>query len=177
MHSIVLAATSDCFHTIIHNHAVQHHLDFVGSETLEKIIRFCYTGQVDLTPENIERIVNVAHELKMHQLKSVCSQFLEATSNSKNRLHYALIAERYGLNSSKELAQQFLGDNCERICKADELHDWKSMNIDIVIENLCQNQYKTFDLLMNSLDSGSGDSNSLLVHLYQAIYRSFVGFF
>lgn len=177
MHSIVLAAASEYFYNIFSNDTTSHHLNFVGSETLDKIIRFCYTGEMDLSSESIGHIVNVAHELQMHQLKSVCNQFLETTSNSENCLQYALIAERFGLKSSKELAKKMLAENCHKICRSNELQSRDAKQIDDVIENLCKNQCETFEMLINSLDSGDGENNSLLLYLHQAIYRSFVRFF
>lgn len=173
----MLTAASDYFNSIFSKHETEFHLNFVESETLDKIIRFCYIGQINLTLESIEHIVNIAHELRMHQLKSVCGEFLEKTSISENCLKYALISERCGLTSSNRLAKKFLADNCDKIRKSNQVRSLSSTHIDSVIENLCKNQCEIFDILIDSLNSGGSENNSLLMNLYQAIYRSFVGYF
>lgn len=104
-------------------------------------------------------------------MKSACNQFLETTANAENYLHYAFIAEKCGLRSSKDLAQKFLTQNCAIMCKSKDMPQKNSVQI---AENLCKNGSKMFENVMKSVESINDENNLLLLDTYQAIYQSFV---
>lgn len=172
MHSIVLAAASDYFNSLLSNHQKDHQFDWLDSSTLEKIVQFCYTGEIELCSVNIEKIANASLELRMPLLKTVCGQFIEKTADATNCLQYALIADRCGLRLSKELAEQFLALNCENISK--DMSPRNATHINNVATNLSNNESEIFENVMKSVESISGTDSSLLLNTYQAIYRSFV---
>lgn len=172
MHSIVLAAASEFFDNLLSNHQRDHQFDFLESSTVEKIIQFCYTGEIELFEENVEKIASASHELKIPHLKSVCGQFIEKTADADNCLLYALIADRCGLKLSKELAEQFLVMNCARITK--DMSPRNAIHMNAVASNLSKNESEIFENVMRSVESISGADNTLLLNACQAIYRSFV---
>lgn len=172
MHSIVLAASSDYFYSLFSNKEKDHHFEFLDSAALERVIRFCYTGQIELSSENIENIANAAHQFGMQHLKSVCGEFIETTADASNCLQYALIAERCGLRSSKELAQQFLAQTCANISK--NVSPKNAVHLNDVATKLCQNDSEIFEKIMKTMESINGADSSLLLDAYQAIYRTFV---
>lgn len=174
VHTIILAAASEVFNCIFLNHEKSYHLNFVNSETLQKIISFCYTGQVELSPQNIGNVANAAHELQIVPLKKACNQFLESTVSAENCLQYALIAENCELRSSKEMVQKVLAHYCSIICK---MKDMPQKNAVQIVENLCRNGSKIFENVMNSLELFNDGRDSLLLDTYQAIYQSFVRIF
>lgn len=177
MHSIVLAAASDYFHCMFSNHDKNIHLESVDSKTLKTILNFCYTGQVELSPENIENISIAACELKMLQLRSVCSQFIDSTANAENFLQYALIAEKCGSGSTKELAYKFLTNNCANLCQSKGMNEKNTIHINDIAQNLCENSCEAFDHVMKSMKTADDEQCCLLRDAYLAIYKSFVSVF
>lgn len=174
MHSVILAATSDYFHNIIAKGETTHHIDFAASETLEHIIRYCYTGQIELNSENIQSIALVSNEFKMQQLVEFCNQYLESTSDTSNYLKYAIIAERCGLKSSNEFAEKFVLYNCSKMCDVGNLGHLPSKQLTEAVANLCNDDFELFANLMKTLDFNSDESSFLLLNSYQAVYRTFV---
>lgn len=174
MHSIVLAAASDYFQFIFSHHDKSVHLDFVDSKNLEAIIDFCYTGQVELNPENIECMSIAAHELKMLQLKSACSQYIESTVTVENSLQYALIAEKCGFGAAKELTQKFLTENCANICESNDMNAKNTTHFSDIAQNLCENNCEVFEDVIKSVKSITDGNSSLLSDAYLAVYKSFV---
>lgn len=172
VHSIVLAAASEFFNNLLSNHQRDHQFDFLDSTTLEKIIQLCYTGEIELSEENIGKIASASHELKIPHLKAVCGQFIEKTADADNCLLYALIADRCDLKLSKELAEQFLVLNCARITK--DMSPRNAIHLNAVASNLSKNESEIFGNVMRSVESISGADNTLLLNACQAIYRSFV---
>ncbi|XP_055297308.1 uncharacterized protein LOC129565946 [Sitodiplosis mosellana] len=171
VHSIVLAAASDYFNSLLSNHQKDYSFDSLDFASLERIIRFCYTGEIELSSENIEKMANASHELRIPHLKAVCSQFIEKTADATNCLQYALIADRCGLRLSKELAEQFLAVNCANISK--DMSPRNAVHVNDVATNLSNNESKIFENVMKSVESISGADSTLLLNAYQAIYRSF----
>lgn len=174
VHSAILAASSEYLSNIFLNIEKDHHLDSVDSEILERIIRFCYTGHIDLCSDNIQAITYAADELGMQRLKKVCNQFLETATDTENFLHYAIIAEKCGLKSSKELAQKFVMFSCSKICETNDVRQLNTEHLSEAVANLCTNQTEIFGGLMKSLNANSGENKSLLLNSYQAIYQLFV---
>lgn len=181
MHSIVLAAASDYFHCIFSNCDSNHdknvHLESIDSKTMQTILNFCYTGQVELNPDNIESISIAACELKMLQLKSACSQFIKKTANAANCLQYALIAEKCEFGSTKELAYKFFTDNCANLCQSKDMNEKNTVHINDIAQNLCENSCEAFEHVMKSMKIPNDEENSLLRDAYLAIYKSFVSVF
>lgn len=170
-------ASSEYFENVLLDGETSRQLDFVDSKILEDIIRFCYIGQIRLTPVTIEAVLLAANKLRMKSLKSVCSQFFESTLDVDNCLHYALMAEKCGLNSSKELAQKFFANNCSRICKFKEFSRWNTLKIDEFIGSLTKEQSSLFDDLIKQIQSNENKSllpEMFFKDLFPAIFRTFV---
>lgn len=179
VHSLVLAAASDFFHNILLKNITIFILDCVESVTLKKIVRFFYLGEIRLTAANIEPVIEAAHELKIESLKVICSEFLEKSLDDGNCLRYALLAEKCGLKSSKELAQKFLATNCTRICKLKVFHSWSESQFDDVVKQLLKND-ELYENLIKQMESNGHSATMLQLlsnDLFQAIFRSFVSSF
>lgn len=174
MHSAVLAASSEYLSDIFLSVEKDYHLEFVESNTLEKIIGFCYTGEIDLGSDDIQDVMYAANDLGMQRLKKVCSQFLESAADAENFLHYAIIAEKCGLKSAKDLAQKFLIFSCSKICESNDVNQLDTNHLTEAVTNLCTDQTQIFVNLIKSLNSNGGETNSLLMNSYQAIYQLFV---
>lgn len=171
---MILAATSEYLYNIFLNAEHEYHLEFVESNTLGEIIRFCYSGELKLCPENIQAIMYAANDLGMERLKIVCNEFLESATDTEHLLQYAIIAEKCGLNSAKELARKFVLSSCNKIYEASELSHLNTINLNDAVVNLCSNQTEIFGNLMQSLNFNSLESKPLLLNSYQAVYQLFV---
>lgn len=179
VHSLVLAAASEYFHNILLKNIRIFILDCVESVTLKEIVRFFYLGEIRPTATNIEPVIEAAHELKVESLKVICSEFLEKSLDDGNCLRYALLAEKCGLKSSKELAQKFLATNCTKICKLKAFHSWSESQFDDIVKQLLKND-ELYENLLKQMESNRHCATLLQLlsnDLFQAIFRSFVSSF
>lgn len=171
-----MAATSDYFQNILLKEESSCVLDFIDSETLDDIIRFCYFGEIRLSAHNLETIIVAAHELKMETLKLMCSDFLESSMDIDDSLRCALVAEKCELKASKELAKKFFATNCSKICELKEFHSWSESQFDDFVKNLSKND-RLFKDLMRQIQPNENNATTPLVFskdLFQAIFKSFV---
>lgn len=176
VHSIVMAATSEYFQDILLKEESSCILDFIDSETLDDVIRFCYFGEIRLNSRNLEAIIIAAHELKIEALKLMCSDFLESSLDADDSLRCALVAEKCELKASKELAKKFFAVNCTKICELKEFHNWRESQFDDFVQNLLKHD-RLFKKLMNQIQSNEHTATTSLVFskdLFQAIFKSFV---
>lgn len=176
VHAIVMATTSEYFQNVLLKEESSCILEFIDSETLDDVIRFCYFGEIRLNLRNLEAIIIAAHELKMETLKLMCSDFLESTLDGDDSLRCALIAEKCELKASKELAQKFFAANCTKICELKEFHSWRECQFDDFVQNLWKND-RLFKNIMKRIQLNEHTTTTPLVFskdLSQAIFKSFV---
>lgn len=180
MHSIILAASSEYFQTFLLKNGSSHQLDFVEAEILSEVIRFCYLGEIRLTSVNVEAVLLAAHRLGIKRLELLCGQYFESTLDVENCLRYALIAEKCGLKSSKDLAQTFFANNCSKICKLRNFKEWNALNLDGLAGGLLDGEIGLFNDLMKQIQLSKYKSylpELLSKDLFPAIFRSFVSGF
>ena len=53
----------------------------IGSGTIETILEFIYTEEVELNNQNVYAVLHAAEYLDIEQLKNICVQYLKATIN------------------------------------------------------------------------------------------------
>lgn len=168
---------SDLFDDDSLTYMTSHQLDNIDSKALEQTIRYCYTGQIHLTANNIEAMIGAADELKINHLKLACGQFLDATLNVDNCLRYALIAEKYELKSSTELAHSFFKNYCAKLSKSNKLLHSTAFQMDEFIEKLMNNQVPAFVELMRDIKLNGQNAllpENFLRNSLPALFRSFV---
>ena len=81
-HWFVLAENSRVFETMFENegfkesrtkHVTIHNSDYV---TLQSVIRFLYTGSIELTPSNVLNVFNLANQYDVTPLRDACGDYL-----------------------------------------------------------------------------------------------------
>lgn len=171
-----MAATSEYFQNVLLKEESSCILDFIDSETLDDVIRFCYFGEIRLSSHNLEAIIIAAHELKIETLKLMCSDFLESSLDADDSLRCALVAEKCELKASKELAKKFFTANCTKLCELKEFRSWRESQFDDFVGNLLKKD-RLFKNIMKQIQSNEHTATTPLVFskdLFQAIFKSFV---
>lgn len=80
------------------------------AETLKIIVDFCYTGRVNLTEENVDRISAIADRVEFDLLKDKCCQFYADNLNVANSVGTLVVADKH---SFLDLRQRALGIICK----------------------------------------------------------------
>lgn len=94
---------------------------FDGS-TLRSIISFCYTGQIELTIDNIESIIEAAASLSLELLEKTCGDFLIKNISLTNCFNAIALADVYSLVELKHHAVEFICTNFE-LLESSNLND------------------------------------------------------
>jgi hypothetical protein len=72
-HRLVLAACSPYFQAMFRTDLIERrsgivHLELEDTDVIEHLIDFCYTSKIDITAENVQRILPTADLLQMNQV-------------------------------------------------------------------------------------------------------------
>lgn len=78
-------------------------LNAVDGDTLQLLVDFCYTGEIEVTSKNVEALLAIVSHYEFVDIETECSAFLESslTLDKENCLWYYWIACVYTLNELK----------------------------------------------------------------------------
>ncbi|XP_055838575.1 kelch-like protein 12 [Episyrphus balteatus] len=125
-HRIVLSAMSEYFLEIFRDAQtalLKNILEFkeIEAPTLKSIIDFIYSGWIELSLENIERILRAASFLKMKLLVDGCLDFIEQNINSSNCLAWLSVARELSLSGLKAKSLECTYNHFEELSKDEEI--------------------------------------------------------
>lgn len=85
-------------------------LEDVDGETLKLLINFCYSGNIEIGPKNIEGLLAAASRYEFVEIEKQCSEFLEflLKKNPLNCLSYYFLAHVYNFNGLKKQCKRLL---------------------------------------------------------------------
>ena len=69
----------------------------VDHEVLLALVRFCYTGVVKVTADNVRELLKAADRLLLVSVVDACAKYLQRNLNPENVLGIAVLAEKYSL--------------------------------------------------------------------------------
>jgi kelch-like protein 12 len=99
-HRLVLAACSPYFQAMFRTDLIERrsgivHLELEDTDVIEHLIDFCYTSKIDITAENVQRILPTADLLQMNQVKAACCDYMSYHLDSSNCLGVWMFAEQH----------------------------------------------------------------------------------
>uniref|UniRef100_A0A914QA96 BACK domain-containing protein n=1 Tax=Panagrolaimus davidi TaxID=227884 RepID=A0A914QA96_9BILA len=88
-------------------------------EDFKEMLTFLYTGNCELSTENVVALVDLAQSYELESLKTHCDNFLMATEvTAENALKYLEYAQRYSLQQTSERILEFIKTNTEDVIKS-----------------------------------------------------------
>ncbi|XP_002738834.1 kelch-like protein 11 [Saccoglossus kowalevskii] len=134
-HRVVLAGSSPYFESLFHSNLQESQTGRVelictSPDGLECILKYMYSGRIEITADNVYDILKAADHLMITEVKGFCETFMEKQLTSSNCLQVRDIAELYDLMKLKASAEDaiecnfcdlltqesFLNLSAERVC-------------------------------------------------------------
>ena len=99
-----------------------------SSATLQAVLRFCYTAECHLTPENVLPICALAEHFEVKALHSACVQFIEHNISVSSCCTMLEMAAQYNMEALRKVhsaaARCFCFNLIPKVATALMLHVW-----------------------------------------------------
>ena len=111
-HRAILAACSSYFEAMFSTGMLESReekilIQEMDSGVLGKLIDFAYTGDIELTADNVLEFLSASSRLQMDAVQNLCCDFLREQLDPHNCLEIRSFAEQYGCTSLTEVSTIF----------------------------------------------------------------------
>lgn len=114
-------------------------IENINGKMLELLINYCYTGQIQITSENVVDLLASASLLNFEGIEDECRRFLEEQLNTMPELWLEIyrIADSYALNG---LCDETIRMACECFRTIAKSEDFLNMKFNVLKRILCSNE-------------------------------------
>lgn len=124
IHSIALAAASQYFSALFgskfeEGKTKEFVLEGADGGTVKAIVDYCYTGQIDLTKENVGQILTIATNVGLDLLEAACRQFYDKKLCVTNCVDAFVAADKYGYADVRRKAFNLICHSFEKLSSAE----------------------------------------------------------
>ena len=139
-HKVVLAALSDYFKVMFTTNMLESErkvieLNGLDEKSLNLLVNFAYTGNVNITVSNVQSLLVCANMLGVTKIVNDCCEFLEKQLHHSNCLGFLEFASRYSLESFKTMCLDFITENFTELLNYDEYHNIHKSTLKEIISN------------------------------------------
>ena len=142
-HCVVLAAAIPYISGLLHVGGAQQDeitLDELDGQAVSDLVDFVYTGQLHITPENVQDLLVAADYFNMAMVCRECCRFLQERLSTDCCTAVFHLAEHMALAELKEAAVAYIRDNIEEV--ASEAGDFQTLPVSTLLrilgdEKLC----------------------------------------
>ncbi|XP_071488442.1 kelch-like protein 13 [Diadema antillarum] len=128
VHRAVLASCSEYFRAIYMENDtvrdVQLHSN-ITQDCLELLLNYAYTSQIELTLENVRKVVSGAVQLKMHSVINICIQYLTSVLALENCIGVLHLSRKFNFKDLEKDAHDFIVDNFTAVAERPEFQSLK----------------------------------------------------
>ena len=141
-HQIILASTIPYFEQKLLSEADtrpcrQVNLGNLDPSSVMELIDFVYTGNLEITSENIKSIMTTAGFLGMQNVKNSCVQLVvESMLNVNNCIGWKHLAVEMGDKDFSEKCDQFMRDNVAAVIRSPQVATIPQLSINLLLDTI-----------------------------------------
>ncbi|RZF34385.1 hypothetical protein LSTR_LSTR008924 [Laodelphax striatellus] len=127
-HRAILSASCPYFQAMFSNGLIEEQKDTIELHTIQpeilsSLLDFIYTGEIEITQENVQEIIIAADMLELNEVVLGCTEFLKQELHTTNAVGIYRFAEGHNCTGLAKLAFNFILSNFPRICMEEEFYD------------------------------------------------------
>ncbi|CAD6199594.1 unnamed protein product [Caenorhabditis auriculariae] len=135
-HRLVLAACSGYFHGMFTSRMVECHsrevqIHEVDPQTMESIVGFCYTGELEITELNVQNILAAACLLQLSEVQTACCEYLKKQLDPSNCLGIRAFADTLACRELMSSADNYTLKNFSSVVGTEE---FLMLPVDLLME-------------------------------------------
>lgn len=141
MHRIILAASSEFFHTFFTTNLndreqSEFRMGEIDGGTLRQLVDYCYTGRIALGMDNVESVLRWAHQYLLADVVALCADYLNDNLNATNCFRLRTLAKLLNINELSETVERYFAENFTKIAQTTEFAE---VSLDALVEFLQRN--------------------------------------
>ncbi|XP_013065879.2 actin-binding protein IPP-like [Biomphalaria glabrata] len=94
-------------------------LQNVSSEDFEILLKYAYTGQVDVTPDNVQSVLIAADYLSIEFVKRECITYMKSLIDVDNVCDVLVFSINYTFANLQQCAEEFLKEHLDSVSKTE----------------------------------------------------------
>lgn len=134
-HRAILAACSSYFLAMFTHELREREQDIVeikdmDPEILSCLVDFAYTGQIDVTVDNVQEVLSAASLLQITQVQDICCEFLKKQLDASNCLGIKNFAEANGCSQLSDIINSFARQHFQEVALGSEFlnNSWENIS-------------------------------------------------
>ncbi|XP_002734502.1 actin-binding protein IPP-like [Saccoglossus kowalevskii] len=176
-HRVVMSACSPYFNVMFSgglSETSKSEVDIheIHSSIFKVLLDFIYTGEVEVTSENVQELLSAADMLELPEVVQACSSFLQSQLHSSNCIGISRFAEIHFCTDLKRAAEAFMSLHFLEVCQEEEYFDIKMDDLVTLLrsENLrIENEYQVFLAALGWILHDVGKRRKYLVQILDAV--------
>ena len=133
-HRAILAACSSYFLAMFTHELRESEQDVVeikdmDPEILSCLVDFAYTGEVEVTVENVQEVLSAASLLQITQVQDICCEFLKKQLDANNCLGIKNFAEANGCSQLSDVIDEYARRHFQEVAAGSEFlnNSWENI--------------------------------------------------
>lgn len=140
-HKVILASTIPYFHNVFAQKFKKSALEVfeikeqIDYTSMEKLIDFCYFGQLDINASNVESLLLGASFLQMQKVSDACCEYIKKNLHFSNVFKVQVFADQHGYEDLADSADFFIRKNFQDVIKMQGYRDLTLKQVCKIISN------------------------------------------
>jgi len=125
VHKLVVASCSPYFRAMFNGAMSESHQDVVSLEAvqanaLKQLVDYIYTGEIEVTEENVQNLLPAANLLSLSWVRDSCCRFLQSQLHPSNCLGIRSFADIHSCSDLLLASTNYTEENFPEVVKGDE---------------------------------------------------------
>ena len=181
-HRNVLSAASPYFDKLLQSNMKENRegivrFEEISGSVLKDVLEFIYSGTVDVTQENAEKLIAAGNYLIIPGLKTALGRFLEREMSHINCISTFYLAEKYECDEFITNSRLFIHENIVTVAKLDEFLLLEAKEIERWIssdEITVKEEADVFKIILDWINHRKSERKAAFEELFRHVRLSFL---
>ena len=181
-HRNVLSAASPYFDKLLQSNMKENRegivrFEEISGSVLKDVLEFIYSGTVDVTQENAEKLIAAGNYLIIPGLKTALGRFLEREMSHINCISTFYLAEKYECDEFITNSRLFIHENIVTVAKLDEFLLLEAKEIERWIssdETTVKEEADVFKIILDWINHRKSERKAAFEELFRHVRLSFL---
>lgn len=156
----------------VHNDVNEIILKDIASVELKLLIDSCYSGKIQLTNHNVDKVLAAASHLRFVNVVEACVKFLKTVLSPRTALGIHRLAERHGLMDLSGVAVRKISKHFDEISQGDEFRKMSCAQLTVILSNdgiKTGSAMEVFEAIMQWMEFDKDNRNDFLLELLGSV--------